>query len=662
MLFHQGKYVCPNCFEIFETDLAACPICGYAGQDMGLVPVALPIGTILHGKYMVGHVLGKGGFGITYLGYDLAACQKVAIKEYLPDVLSYRSTGNTFVSSFGGDKESAYRMGAEKFYEEAKTVSRFSGHPNIVHVSEFFYENNTAYFSMEYVQGSDLKAYVETHGGSLSEHDTLRFLLPVMDALIVVHGTGVLHRDVSPDNIFLSESGTSKLLDFGSARQVLGEQSKSLSVVLKHGFAPIEQYQTRGKQGPWTDVYALGATMYYCLTGHIPEPAMDRIEEDALLSPSRLGANVTPRIEAALIKALAVKAANRFQTVAELKQALPLERFYAPQSASHTEKEEPPKKDAPPAAPFLAKDEAKPVSEGTAGELESLLEQQPNHAQKPPVHKKRRHAGLMSAAALAVLLIISFAAWRAMDGRFAFEENGASASAQAQSGAQGAEVGSASTQKTPQATASPAVQSTSTPSPTVSPTPVEQAATSSAATTAPTATPRPSASATAKPSATPKPTITATAEPEDTPPAATPKPAATPTTKPTATPNPATPKPTATARPTPIPTVDTSYSISTTSVSVGVGESATIYLTLPTSGGFSYNGRTGCSSQTIKNGDSVSIILTGATPGSYSLALKILDMYQRTVASETISITVTGTVEPTVEPTAEPTTEPTAQP
>ena len=321
MLLHNGSYVCPNCFENFSQDQLACPSCGYAGNEGGLVPDALPAGTILYGKYIVGRVLGKGGFGITYLSYHLTECQKVAVKEYFPDTLAYRSTGETVVSTYPGERENAYRIGAEKFYEEAKTVSRFNGHPGIVQVAEFFYENNTAYFAMEYVKGSDLKAYIDAHG-RLSEQQTLQFLLPTMDALTAVHAVGVLHRDVSPDNIFLCENGAVKLLDFGSARQVLGEQSKSLSVVLKHGFAPIEQYQTRGKQGPWTDVYALGATMYYCLTGNIPEPAMDRIEEDGLTPPSGLGIVLSPRFEAALLRALSVKAAARFQTVTELRNAL----------------------------------------------------------------------------------------------------------------------------------------------------------------------------------------------------------------------------------------------------------------------------------------------------------------------------------------------------
>ena len=189
---------------------------------------------------------------------------KVAIKEYLPDTIAYRTPGATLMSTYAGEKHDAYQLGAEKFYEEARTIAKFNGHPNIINVQQFFYENNTAYFVMEYIEGIDLKKYATQKGGKLNEQEVLKIILPIVDALIVVHSVGVLHRDISPDNIYITNDGTVKLLDFGAAGQVLGEHSKSLSVILKPGFAPIEQYQTKGKQGPWTDVYALAATMYYC--------------------------------------------------------------------------------------------------------------------------------------------------------------------------------------------------------------------------------------------------------------------------------------------------------------------------------------------------------------------------------------------------------------
>lgn len=323
MLHHQNRQMCSNCFSELDPAALACPVCGHDDRSpQPRLASALPSGTVLLGKYVIGQVLGKGGFGITYLACDLSQNRRVAIKEYLPDALIHRNTGETFVSTFSGDKETAFKDGAEKFFEEARTIARFSGHPNIINVYEFFYENNTAYFAMEYVQGSDLKRHVASSGGTLSEQECLAILEPLLDALILIHSVGVLHRDISPDNIFVSENRSVKLLDFGSARQVLWDQSKSLSVVLKPGFAPIEQYQTRGKQGPWTDIYALAATLYYCLTGRIPMAAMDRIEEDQLIAPSKLGCKISRSFEAALLKSLSLRAVNRFQTAAGLKAAV----------------------------------------------------------------------------------------------------------------------------------------------------------------------------------------------------------------------------------------------------------------------------------------------------------------------------------------------------
>jgi serine/threonine protein kinase len=315
----NNKNLCPSCF----TEIAAetCTSCGYSSETVSQYPTALPMGTILMGRYLIGKVLGKGGFGVTYLAYDLNQNKRVAIKEYLPDNLTHRNTGTTEVSTYAGEKGEAFKAGADKFFEEAKTVSKFNGHPNIINVLEFFFENNTAYFVMEYLNGIDLKNYIANNGGRLSEQRTCEIILPVIDALTVIHSVGILHRDISPDNIYICEDGNVKILDFGAARQVLGEQSKSLSVVLKQGFAPIEQYQTRGNQGAWTDIYALGATMYYCLTGRIPESAMDRVDEDNLKTFEELGINVSEKLSSIILKALSVRGISRHQNMLELKAA-----------------------------------------------------------------------------------------------------------------------------------------------------------------------------------------------------------------------------------------------------------------------------------------------------------------------------------------------------
>jgi serine/threonine protein kinase len=318
----DNQNLCNNCFSNWKEKATVCDICGYVEGEENPVPMVIPVGEILLGKYLIGKVLGKGGFGVTYLAYDLIRKVKVAIKEYMPYSLAYRAPDTAKVLTYNGEKSESFKIGLEKFYDEAKTIAKFNGHPNIINVQEFFYENNTAYFVMEYIDGVDLKKYITQKGGRLSEEEILKIVLPLMDSLMIVHSIGVLHRDISPDNIYIANDGTVKLLDFGAARQVLGEESKSLSVVLKPGFAPIEQYQTRGNQGAWTDVYSLAATMYYCLTGSIPEASMNRIYEDNLQPLYQQGIAVSSKFETAIVKALLVKPANRFQSMAEFKLAL----------------------------------------------------------------------------------------------------------------------------------------------------------------------------------------------------------------------------------------------------------------------------------------------------------------------------------------------------
>ncbi len=316
MLEINGRNYCEHCFAELNSNAGKCPFCTYP-KNNEKYPTALTEGTILAGRYVVGRVLGKGGFGVTYLCYDSKDRTRVAIKEYLPDSLTHRNTGETQVSTYGGESEEYFKTGAQKFYDEAKLVSRFNGNPNIISVYEFFYENNTTYFVMEYLDGTDLKHYIKEKGGKISEEETLYIAQKVAEALMIVHSTDVLHRDISPDNIFLCSDGKVKLIDFGAARQVVGEASKSLSVILKQGFAPLEQYQKRGKQGPWTDIYALGASLYYALTGEVLDDAMSRIADDELNLES-----ITPGFAAILQKMLEIKIEERYQNTFELKTAL----------------------------------------------------------------------------------------------------------------------------------------------------------------------------------------------------------------------------------------------------------------------------------------------------------------------------------------------------
>jgi len=279
-------------------------------------------GIKLHNRYIIQAVLGHGGFGITYAAHDELLNVKVAIKEYLPRQMATRGEGQTKVSVFSGEARHHFDYGLRKFLEEAQAVARFSHHPNIVSARDFFEANGTAYLVMEYVEGVTLKEYLERKGGKISSEEATAIMLPVIDALREVHQVGLLHRDISPDNIYLSTSGQIKVLDFGAARYFAGEQSKSLSIILKAGYAPEEQYRSKGNQGPWTDVYACAATFYRAITGQTPPEALDRLAEDTLVPPSRLGVALPPAVEQGLLQGLAVRAEQRLPDMVALRQAL----------------------------------------------------------------------------------------------------------------------------------------------------------------------------------------------------------------------------------------------------------------------------------------------------------------------------------------------------
>ena len=317
MIEINGRHFCENCFE--ETTSSACAHCGYDPSVTVSDPTMLAPGSVLLGKYIVGKVIGKGGFGVTYLAYDASAGRKAAIKEFFPYGVALRATGTPTVSVSSMDNANAFKLGAEKFYDEAKLVSRFNGNPNIVGVYEFFYENDTVYFAMEYLKGHTLKDHINEHG-VISAPQALFIAQNVANALMAAHSSSVLHRDISPDNIILCDNGDVKLIDFGAARQVVAEHSQSFSVILKPGFAPLEQYQKKGKQGPWTDIYSLGATLYYSLTGDIPEDPMTRLDDDSEFSSNRFGIN--QEMWDIIYKATMLKIEDRYADIFEMKNAL----------------------------------------------------------------------------------------------------------------------------------------------------------------------------------------------------------------------------------------------------------------------------------------------------------------------------------------------------
>ena len=320
MVTVSEKKLCQCCFA--EISSEPCPECGFSSAGYAADPSVLPCGSMLQKRYIVGRVIGKGGFGITYLAYDTKLERKVAIKEFYPYGLATRNIGDTVVIVSNEETAEAFRKGAEKFYNEARLIARFNGNPGIVGVYDFFYENATVYFTMEYLNGQTLRSYVSRHG-VLSDGQAVFLAEKITMALMAIHSANVLHRDISPDNIMLCADGSIKLIDFGAARQVVANCSHDLSVILKPGFAPLEQYQKKGKQGPWTDIYSLGASLYFALTDNTPDDPMSRLENDENISENTEKAEkIDPKLWEIINKAVMLKAADRYQNVFELRNAL----------------------------------------------------------------------------------------------------------------------------------------------------------------------------------------------------------------------------------------------------------------------------------------------------------------------------------------------------
>ncbi|NBI68323.1 hypothetical protein D1646_16250 [Pseudoflavonifractor sp. 60] len=314
--------LCYNCFRSIADPAAPCPHCGFdLEENRQKFPVALRAGTVLNNRYIVGRVLGQGGFGITYVAFDTQLQARVAIKEYMPNEIATRIEGTT-VSVAMDTRADDFTYGAERFQEEARTLAKFIGHPNIAGVSSYFDQNDTSYFVMDYIEGVSFKSYIANNGGKVSVDETLNVMIPVLRALTAVHAEGFIHRDVTPDNIYISKDGNVKLLDFGSARYSIGDKSKSLDVILKVGYAPKEQYIRRGRQGPYTDVYSCAACFYAALTGYLPPESLERLDHDELVPVSQAGVDIPEWLDKAILKGLAVQPEDRFQSAAEFLDAI----------------------------------------------------------------------------------------------------------------------------------------------------------------------------------------------------------------------------------------------------------------------------------------------------------------------------------------------------
>ena len=279
-------------------------------------------GVILKERYKIEEVIGAGGFGITYRAWDPLLQSYVAIKEYYPSGIATRSADSSKVCVPVGQEQREYHRGRIRFLKEAQDVARFQSEPNIVSVYDYLEENDTAYMVMEYLHGCTLKQYIREHGGRLDTDHILHICLSVLDALAVVHKAGMIHRDISPENIFICEDLTVKLIDFGAAKQVYLDGEQTMSVVLKPGYAPPEQYAKKDKQGPWTDIYALGATLYFAATGEKPEESFGRVLEDTIKPVCEVNPEIPRAMSQVIMRAMSVKIEDRYQTVEAMREAL----------------------------------------------------------------------------------------------------------------------------------------------------------------------------------------------------------------------------------------------------------------------------------------------------------------------------------------------------
>lgn len=311
---------CFGCME--EIQGYPCPHCGFDPRSVKGIEYALPMGTILAGKYLVGRVLGQGGFGITYVGWDIALERKVAIKEYYPSGQVSRNPGSRGLTWYTSvQSQQAKQNGTQIFLKEARKMSKVDDIPNVVRVRDLFQENETAYIVMDFVEGETLKARLEKTG-PLPWEQAKGIFLPAIQAMEQVHKAGLVHRDISPDNLMLTPDGKVKILDLGAAKDLSVNNGASSMQVAKGGFSPFEQYTQRGSSGPWTDVYAMAATVYYTLTGKLPPVATDRVVEDTISWEEPGLKALSAQALEALQKAMVISAKNRMQSMEELEKGL----------------------------------------------------------------------------------------------------------------------------------------------------------------------------------------------------------------------------------------------------------------------------------------------------------------------------------------------------
>ena len=309
---------CSNCFSAIDLDEKVCPYCGFDCSEAEYHSYAIEVGTLLKDRYVIGRVIGTGGFGITYLGYDTQCEKVIAIKEYYPHGVAVRSDDNLTLEPLGSYNTEFFEKGIERFLCEGQYIARFENASEIMGVYDVFEGNGTAYYVMEHFNGITLKNYTDKYG-RISAQQAVMIAQHISEAFDVLHQGGIIHRDVSPDNIMLCRNGNVKLIDFGAARSFAVDDN-GLSVLLKQGFTPLEQYQRNGKQGAWTDIYSLGASLYYALTLIMPDDPMSRLDDDSVFEEHL--DKLPEKLVKLITRACEVRAKDRFQTAEELQLAL----------------------------------------------------------------------------------------------------------------------------------------------------------------------------------------------------------------------------------------------------------------------------------------------------------------------------------------------------
>lgn len=326
---------CMRCMGQKDSQQETCPACGFSEKDFVPEKHHLQPHTILKGQYLVGCALGEGGFGITYIGWDMFLHIPVAIKEYFPAGVVIRDQGQHTVSVFAGKDEESFLQGRSSFFREAQKVARFDNNVGVVSVKNCFLENGTAYIIMEYISGINLGAYAELHGGKLTFTETLKLLRTPILTLEELHRASTWHRDISPENLMLAKDGKVKLIDFGSAMES-DREKKTRVLMIRAGYSPVEMYSSTGEDGPYSDVYSMAATIYKLITGVTPPPATDRLDNDPLVPPSALGVkDISHAQEAALLKGMAVQVKSRYQTMEEFFDGLYGKNVPAPAPSQH---------------------------------------------------------------------------------------------------------------------------------------------------------------------------------------------------------------------------------------------------------------------------------------------------------------------------------------